>query len=113
MLRSDKDEAGIVGGAVRWRVARRHAWSHRRRGTCIANQWGARPTMPRSPLIRYASAPSVVEPCMSSSDSPAHNSSYDLRLIPVGEQHEVTSPASDIPRATARTVSLCFFFLRP
>ena len=48
MLRSDKDEAGIVGGAVRWRVARRHAWSHRRRGTCIANQWRARLMTSRS-----------------------------------------------------------------
>jgi putative transposase len=58
------------------------------------NTQGARRRRPRSPLIRYASAPSVAGPCMLSSDSPAHNSSYDLRLILVGAQHEVTSPAS-------------------
>jgi hypothetical protein len=77
------------------------------------NERGARPRRPRSPLIRYARAPSAVGPCMSSSDSPAHSSSYDPRLILVGAQHEVTSPASNTLRATARTVPLCFDFLRP
>jgi hypothetical protein len=76
------------------------------------NRQRARHRRPRSPLIRYASAPSVVEPCMSSSDSPAHNSSYDLRLIPVGAQHEVTSPASNHLRVPARTAPLCLVSFR-
>ncbi|MGA2963858.1 MAG: IS91 family transposase [Candidatus Korobacteraceae bacterium] len=51
-------------------------------------------------------------PCMLSSDFPAHNSSCDLRPI-IGAQHEVTSSASDIPRAKACTAPLCLVFLRP
>jgi hypothetical protein len=68
--------------------------------------------LPHSAQKTESAAPSVVEPCMSSSDSPAHNSSYDLRLIPVGAQHEVTSPASNHLRVPARTAPLCLVSFR-
>ena len=43
-----KDEAEIGGRVARRRAARPHAWFHHRRGICIANEWRARPTRPRS-----------------------------------------------------------------
>ena len=49
---------------------------------------------------------------MSSSGSPPRNSSFDLRLIPASAQHESTSPASNLSRASARTLLLCLLFLR-
>jgi hypothetical protein len=40
------------------------------------------------------------------------NSSSELRLILGGAKHESTSPASLLPRASARTLVLCLVFLR-
>ena len=42
----------------------------------------------------------------------ARNSSSDLRLISAGAPHEPTSPASNLARASARTLVLCLAFLR-
>jgi len=43
---------------------------------------------------------------------PHSDHSIPLRLIPAGAQHEVTSPASNLARAPARTLVLCLVFLR-
>ena len=42
---------------------------------------------------------------------PHSDHSIPLRLIPAGAQHEVTSPASNLARAPARTLVLCLVFL--
>jgi hypothetical protein len=49
---------------------------------------------------------SAAESCMLSSSSPPRNSSSDLRLILGGSQHESTSSASLLPRASARRFSV-------
>src|SRR5271166_3464381 len=67
---------------------------------------------PRPPLSCSASVLSAAESCVLSSGFPPRNFSSDLRPIPVGAQHESTSPASNLPRAPARTVPVCFLFLR-
>jgi len=47
-----------------------------------------------------------------SSASPPRNSSSDLRLLSAGAPHESTSPASNLARASARTLVPCLPFLR-
>jgi hypothetical protein len=76
------------------------------------NTQHAPPCRPRSPHTRCGTVRSAGESCMLSSGSPPRNSSSDLRLILVGAQHESTSPASLLPRASARTLVLCLIFLR-
>ena|SRR2546426_8770013 len=66
---------------------------------------------PRSPLTHNGTVRSAAELCRLSSASPLPNSSSDLRLIPAGAQHESTSPASNLSRASARTLVLCLAFL--
>src|SRR6202167_1562235 len=72
----------------------------------------APPRRPRSPLTHHGTVRSAAEPCRLSSASPPRNSSSDLRLIPAGARHESTSPASNLARASARTLVLCLAFLR-
>ena len=67
------------------------------------------PLRPRLPA-QYQSVLAAAEPCMWSSASLLRNSSSDLHLIPAGAQHESTSPASNLPRASAHTGFLCAFF---
>src|SRR5208337_3884868 len=62
------------------------------------------------PLPCYGLVPSAAESCALSSGFPLRNSSSGLRPIPDGAQHEFTSPASNLPRAPARTVPLCSLF---
>ena len=57
--------------------------------------------------VRFAA-----EPCKLSSASPSCNFSSDLRLILAGTPHESTSPASNLARASARTLVLCLAFVR-
>ena len=76
------------------------------------SQQNAPPLRPRSPLIRRGTVRSAAEPCRLSSASPPRNSSSDLRLISAGAQRESTSPASNLSRASARTLGLCLAFLR-
>ena len=47
-----------------------------------------------------------------SSASPPRNFSSDLRLISAGAPHESTSPASNLARASARTLVLCLALVR-
>jgi hypothetical protein len=69
------------------------------------------PRRPRCPFTRCGNVRSAAEPCMLSSASPPRNSFSDLRLIPAGARHESTSPASNLSRASARTLVLCLVFL--
>ena len=72
----------------------------------------APPRRPRFPLTHYGTVRSAAEPCGLSSASPPRNSSSDLRLLSAGAPHESTSPASNLARASARTLVLCLPFLR-
>src|SRR5882724_7032501 len=71
----------------------------------------APPRWPRSPPSHNGTVRSAAEPCGLSCASPPRNSSSDLRLIPAGPQHESTSPASNLARASARTLVLRLVFL--
>ena len=71
------------------------------------SQQQAPPRRPRCPFTPYGNVRFAAEPCMLSSASPPRNSFSDLRLIPVGAQHEATSPASNLSRTPARTLVLC------
>src|SRR5882672_3664481 len=62
---------------------------------------------PRCGDVRFAA-----EPCRLLNASPPRNFSSDLRLISAGAPHESTSPASNLARASARTLVLCLAFLR-
>src|SRR5713101_7699282 len=70
------------------------------------------PPRPRCPFTRCGNVRFAAEPCVLSSASPPPNSSSDLRLISAGAPHESTSPASNLARASARTLVLCLPFLR-
>ena len=59
---------------------------------------------PRCPFTRCGNVRFAAEPCRLSSASPPRNSSSDLRLISAGAPHESTSPASNLARASARTL---------
>jgi Putative transposase len=61
----------------------------------------ASPALPIHSLwhVRFAA-----EPCKLSNASPRRNFSSDLRLISAGAPHESTSPASNLARASARTL---------
>ena len=72
----------------------------------------APPRRPRSPLTHHGTVRSAAEPCRLSSASPPRNSSSDLRLISAGAPHESTSPASNLARASARTLVLCLALVR-
>ena len=67
-------------------------------------------TTPRS--LNMELVRSAAEPCMLSSASPPPNSSCDLRLISSGAPLESTSPASNLTRASARTLVLRLAFVR-
>jgi hypothetical protein len=67
---------------------------------------------PGCPFIRCGHVRFAAEPCMWSSGSPPPNSSSDLRLISASAPHESTSPASNLSRASARTLVLCLAFRR-
>jgi len=69
------------------------------------------PRRPRCPFTRCGNVHFAAEPCTLSSVSPPRSSFSDLRLIPAGAQHEATSPASNLSRASARTLVLCLGFL--
>jgi hypothetical protein len=71
-----------------------------------------KPPRPRCPFPRCGNVRFAAEPCRLSSASPPRNSSSDLRLISAGAPHESTSPASNLARASARTLVLCLAFLR-
>ena len=62
---------------------------------------------PRCPFTRCGNVRFAAEPCKLSSASPPRNFSSDLRLISAGAPHESTSPASNLARASARTLVLC------
>jgi hypothetical protein len=70
------------------------------------------PPRPRYPFTRCGSVRFAAESCRLSSASPPPNSSSDLRLLSAGAPHESTSPASNLARASARTLVLCLAFLR-
>jgi hypothetical protein len=76
------------------------------------SQWQTPPRRPRSPLTHPGPVRSAAERCRLSSASPPRNFSSDLRLISAGAPHESTSPASNLARASARTLVLCLAFLR-
>jgi len=61
----------------------------------------------RCPFTRCGNVRFAAEPCKLSSASPPCNFSSDLRLISAGAPHESTSPASNLARASARTLVLC------
>jgi hypothetical protein len=61
----------------------------------------------RCPFTRCGNVRFAAEPCKLSSASPPRNFSSDLRLISAGTPHESTSPASNLARASARTLVLC------
>jgi hypothetical protein len=65
------------------------------------------PPHPRCPITRCGNVRFAAEPCKLSSASPPRNSSSDLRLLSAGAPHESTSPASNLARASARTLVLC------
>jgi hypothetical protein len=67
----------------------------------------APPRRPRCPFPRCGDVRFAAEPCRLSSASPPRNSSSDPRLISAGAPHESTSPASNLARASARTLVLC------
>src|SRR5208283_1431075 len=75
------------------------------------SQQQAPPRRPRCPFTRCGNVRFAAEPCTLSSVSPPRSSFSDLRLIPAGAQHEATSPASNLSRASARTLVLCLAFL--
>ena len=66
----------------------------------------------RCPFTRCGNVRFAAEPCKLSSASPPRNSSSDLRLISAGAPHESTSPASNLARASARTLVLCLALVR-
>ena len=70
------------------------------------------PRRPPSPLTHHGTVRSAAEPCRLSSASPPRNFSSDPRLISAGTPHESTSPASNLARASARTLVLCLSLLR-
>jgi hypothetical protein len=70
------------------------------------------PPRPRCPFTRCGDVRFAVEPCRLSSGSPPRNSFSDLRRIPAGAQHESTTPASNLARASARTLVLCLASVR-
>src|SRR5271167_3415149 len=76
------------------------------------SQQQAPPRRPRSPLTHQGTVRSAAEPCRLSSASPPPNFSSDLRLISAGAPHESTSPASNLARASARTLVLCLALVR-
>ncbi len=67
---------------------------------------------PRSPLAHNGTVRFAAEPCRLSSASPPRNSSSDLRLFSAGAPLEPTSPASNLARASARTLVLCLALIR-
>ncbi len=71
----------------------------------------ARATPSALPIHSLWRCPLAAEPCRLSNASPPPNSSSDLRLISAGAPHESTSPASNLARASARTLVLCLAFL--
>src|SRR6266852_9857998 len=70
------------------------------------------PLRRRCPFTRCGNVHFAAEPCKLSSASPPRNFSSDLRLISAGAPHESASPASNLARASARTLVLCLAFLR-
>src|ERR1700687_1367372 len=70
------------------------------------------PPRPRGPFTRCGNVHFAAEPCRLSSASPPPNFSSDLRLISAGAPHESTSPASNLARASARTLVLCLALVR-
>src|ERR1035438_5346523 len=70
------------------------------------------PPRRRCPFTRCGHVRFAAEPCKLSNASPPRNFSSDLRLISAGVPHESTSPASNLARASARTLVLCLAFLR-
>ena len=67
---------------------------------------------PRSPLAHNGTVRFAAEPCRLSSASPPRNSSSDLRLFSAGAPLEPTSPASNLARASARTLVLSLALIR-
>jgi hypothetical protein len=65
-----------------------------------------------SPFARCGNVRFAAEPCTLSNASPPRNSCSDLHLNSAGAQHESTSPASNLARASARTLVLCLAFVR-
>jgi hypothetical protein len=49
---------------------------------------------------------------LSNASPPRNSSSSDPHLLSAGAPHESTSPASNLDRASARTLVLCLTFLR-
>jgi hypothetical protein len=70
------------------------------------------PPRPRYPFTRCGTVRFAAEPCRLSNASPPRNFSSDLRLNSAGAPHESTSPASNLARASARTLVLCLAFIR-
>ena len=70
------------------------------------------PPRPRCPFTRCGNVHCAAEPCGLSNASPPRNSSCDLRLISAGAPLESTFPASNLARASARTLVLCLAFVR-
>src|ERR1035437_3832643 len=70
------------------------------------------PRRPHCPFTRCGDVRFAAGPCKLSSASPPRNSSSDLRLLSAGAPHESTSPASNLARASARTLAPCLPFLR-
>ena len=77
-----------------------------------SDQPAAGAASPRCPFTRCGNVRFAAEPCRLSSASPPRNFSSDLRLISAGAPHESTSPASNLARASARTLVLCLAFVR-
>jgi hypothetical protein len=70
------------------------------------------PRWRRCPFPRCGDVRFAAEPCKLSNASPPHNSSSDLHLIAAGAPLESTFPASNLARASARTLVLCLAFVR-
>jgi len=66
----------------------------------------------RSPLTQAGTVRFAAEPCRLSSISLPRNFFSDLHLISAGALHESTSPASNLARASARTLVLRPVFVR-
>src|SRR5580692_11109653 len=81
---------------------------------CSSNPIRQQRASPRRccPFTRCGNVRFAPEPCRLSSASLPHNFSCDLRLISTGVPHESTSPASNLARASVRTLVLCLALFR-
>jgi len=70
------------------------------------------PHHPHCPFVRCGNVRFAAESCKWSNASPPRNCSSDPRLISAGAPHESTSPASNLSRASARTLVLCLALVR-